>query len=638
MMKRFLLLLSMIALASLFSCCVSERSGELVYVNQTVTCNKPYILANASCCLDINENGVCDITETTVTTILATTTTREPAVTTTPQATTSTVPAGTCADGMKNQGETGIDCGGPCKQCPTRCDLAVNATGVKPAERSAAKLCLSSSEPVSYAGLNLTAKMDAGGADYLLVAQDASGTKTESSFGQGKDIAVGSVIFRFMGGAKVGGEVYVSAYAWVTEDTIACTTNADCGPERMSGYGCQQVKYVVKNFIYYRCLQPGTVLSECQAQQRFDYVETCQDGEECMAGEDKCLPRECFNNVADKDEDGIDCGGSCRPCHCFDKSINANELGLDCGGDCMPCVVNLYVNKTLPTIKLKSPANKVYAKQLVDLIYDVSVPASWCGYSLNGAPNITVRGNWSVYARAGVNEIVLYCNDSLGAMNHTSQRFNVSLVQGQACTEDPVLNSYQEHFDNVTLYVDDSSHLGVPDRCTTKTFEYALTYVNDTDPHGGIIEGSGKMSDLEFEPGRTFQLSYKCIKGLRLEASYIHASKNADPRTLSRLKLLVYFVGNKSATDISSFWRIYPYAPGGSVAEGTYVDIPYNPAESKCKDKGGVNASYQELDLTALLEKPQMKTIDLRIGLYTSGIETDLPVQELELLAEKQRR
>ena len=32
----------------------------------------------------------------------------------------------TCDDGTKNQGETGVDCGGPCTACPTCNDDAQN--------------------------------------------------------------------------------------------------------------------------------------------------------------------------------------------------------------------------------------------------------------------------------------------------------------------------------------------------------------------------------------------------------------------------------------------------------------------------------------------------------------------------------
>ena len=31
----------------------------------------------------------------------------------------SSTPAPTCTDGIQNQGETGVDCGGPCSACPT---------------------------------------------------------------------------------------------------------------------------------------------------------------------------------------------------------------------------------------------------------------------------------------------------------------------------------------------------------------------------------------------------------------------------------------------------------------------------------------------------------------------------------------
>ncbi|MBK8414265.1 MAG: hypothetical protein IPL22_06950 [Bacteroidetes bacterium] len=36
-------------------------------------------------------------------------------------------PTATCSDGIQNQGETGIDCGGPCAPCPTVGDTSYTA-------------------------------------------------------------------------------------------------------------------------------------------------------------------------------------------------------------------------------------------------------------------------------------------------------------------------------------------------------------------------------------------------------------------------------------------------------------------------------------------------------------------------------
>jgi hypothetical protein len=43
-------------------------------VQEEVTCNKPYIKVGSSCCLDVNENGICDSDEEVTTTITTTTT------------------------------------------------------------------------------------------------------------------------------------------------------------------------------------------------------------------------------------------------------------------------------------------------------------------------------------------------------------------------------------------------------------------------------------------------------------------------------------------------------------------------------------------------------------------------------------
>jgi hypothetical protein len=41
--------------------------------------------------------------------------------------TTPSTPTATCSDGIQNQGETGIDCGGPCAACPTVSDTSYTA-------------------------------------------------------------------------------------------------------------------------------------------------------------------------------------------------------------------------------------------------------------------------------------------------------------------------------------------------------------------------------------------------------------------------------------------------------------------------------------------------------------------------------
>ena len=64
-------------------------------------CAKGYIKSGSECCLDDNANGVCDDQELEKLVLVVKT------------------PPASCEDTVQNQGETGVDCGGPCGPCPT---------------------------------------------------------------------------------------------------------------------------------------------------------------------------------------------------------------------------------------------------------------------------------------------------------------------------------------------------------------------------------------------------------------------------------------------------------------------------------------------------------------------------------------
>ncbi len=113
-------------------------------------CPKPYLKVGSDCCLDKNMNGVCDSDEIPATTnaIESATTTLSnqvstlprqvtpdrPAVTLPPSTTTTTVSITTttaeptCSDGVLNQDEKHVDCGG---KCSTACDVLRLVSGWK---------------------------------------------------------------------------------------------------------------------------------------------------------------------------------------------------------------------------------------------------------------------------------------------------------------------------------------------------------------------------------------------------------------------------------------------------------------------------------------------------------------------------
>jgi hypothetical protein len=82
----------------------------------TKECREPYIKHGDECCIDEDHNNVCDIQESEKIVLVV-----KP-------------PEPSCDDGIQNQGESGVDCGGPCEPCPPEtCDDGIqnqNETGV----------------------------------------------------------------------------------------------------------------------------------------------------------------------------------------------------------------------------------------------------------------------------------------------------------------------------------------------------------------------------------------------------------------------------------------------------------------------------------------------------------------------------
>jgi len=70
-----------------------------------------------------------------------------------------------------------------------------------------------------------------------------------------------------------------------------------------------------------------------------------------------------------------------------------------------------------PSIEILSPENETYATDSIPLIFILSEPTSWNGYSLDGHVNTTVSGN-STLANLldGTHNVLVYANDTEGNM------------------------------------------------------------------------------------------------------------------------------------------------------------------------------------------------------------------------------
>jgi len=102
-----------------------------------------------------------------------------------------------------------------------------------------------------------------------------------------------------------------------------------------------------------------------------------------------------------------------------------------------------------PTITIDSPVNETYSnRSSVDLMFRVSKPVVWIGYSLDQHLNVTVEGETEIQTVDGPHSIVMYGNDSLGQMGKSDIVFflldatppTVSLACSPPTPEAEILN------------------------------------------------------------------------------------------------------------------------------------------------------------------------------------------------------
>jgi hypothetical protein len=85
-----------------------------------------------------------------------------------------------------------------------------------------------------------------------------------------------------------------------------------------------------------------------------------------------------------------------------------------------------------PIITLLSPENKNYTPNAIPLIFTLSEPAEWIGYSLDWQAKITINGNTTITElSSGLHTITIYANDTLGNVG-ASQTINFTIAKPEA--------------------------------------------------------------------------------------------------------------------------------------------------------------------------------------------------------------
>jgi len=83
--------------------------------------------------------------------------------------------------------------------------------------------------------------------------------------------------------------------------------------------------------------------------------------------------------------------------------------------------------------------------------------------------------------------------------------------------------------------------------------------------------------------GLNLFLGYDCRDSGNLEAGYAVLKKNVHAGSYPASKMVLYFTQKSPGSMDGSFWRIYAYGRDTDMPdEGSYIDIPYRPAQSRC--------------------------------------------------------
>jgi len=124
---------------------------------------------------------------------------------------------------------------------------------------------------------------------------------------------------------------YVFDYTTIPPETIVCSKDSDCGADQLSGAAMCLSNNVFRNFISFRCNNPGLNISYCTNQTSLQLVERCMDG--CSNG--KCNMVSCTSNN-----------------DCDDGNSTTEDVCVKQGTTDSICIHNIYINVTQNITKI----------------------------------------------------------------------------------------------------------------------------------------------------------------------------------------------------------------------------------------------------------------------------------------------
>ncbi len=276
----------------------------------------------------------------------------------------------TCNDGIQNQGEAGVDCGGPCPACVTpTCNDGIlngNETGVDcggscpPCNTGSCQIALT---PQMFYDQNGNSAATSGFGGSLADEQNVMGDPIN---GQGLDVTTGWQ-FPWQNGIQTYvdlGQTYnisgIYLYDGYGEGQFTVATglpssnnapfisfNANAWPPQWRDFDGAQQQVSARYLTFTRVAGGATINEIAICGTPANGNPTCTDGVQngnetgvdCGGSCPPCVTATCFDGIQNQGETGVDCGGPCPACiSCNDGIQNGNETGVDCGGSCPACV------------------------------------------------------------------------------------------------------------------------------------------------------------------------------------------------------------------------------------------------------------------------------------------------------------
>ena len=92
-------------------------------------------------------------------------------------------------------------------------------------------------------------------------------------------------------------------------------------------------------------------------------------------------------------------------------------------------LLNYRLEIAPPNVTLQSPISMVYNESNVTVAFSADKAVNWAGYSLNGAPNVTMIDNSATIANLtnGAYDLTVYVNDTFGVSASRTVNFTVAV-------------------------------------------------------------------------------------------------------------------------------------------------------------------------------------------------------------------